>query len=484
MKRICLSFALVALVFCLGCGSSTSSGPPPKGNFSNASLSGQYAYSVTGFNLNTGAPYSEAGVFTADGNGNLTSGTDDFSQGSVLTGSVSGKYSISNDGTGTATINVSNGRSVSFAFTLVSSSKVYVIVAATNFLATGFGTAEKQDSTAFAAPPSGTFAFKWHNISATSVPSANVGAFTVTSGSVAGNEDVLALGGIPNSLTLTGQFNAPDTSGRGSGSFLDSSNVTSTFIYYVLNSSKIRFFMTGGVLGGGSAEKQSTTTFNTASFSGGYAFGSVGDTNSFFGGVNSAGAYTADGNGGISSGGTYDSVQDGNVTSNASISGTYQVTPNGRVTVSLNAGAIQQILWLVSPSRAFFLFDDSNKVEDGTLDLRQTGSFSNSTMNGQFALVMDGVDLVLGNTFDRVGTLQWNGIGQLGLNEAINFNGTTSFPGFLPGSYSVSSNGRATGTIGGLSNNLIFYLVSGSNAYVLQTDAGVEISGVMSMQSQ
>ena len=58
----------------------------PKGNFSKASLNGQYVYQIEGFDFSTnlnGVPYREAGVFTANGNGNITSATDDFSEGNT-----------------------------------------------------------------------------------------------------------------------------------------------------------------------------------------------------------------------------------------------------------------------------------------------------------------------------------------------------------------------------------------------------------------
>ena len=40
----------------------------------------------------------------------------------------------------------------------------------------------------------------------------------------------------------------------------------------------------------------------------------------------------------------------------------------------------------------------------------------------------------------------------------------------LSGNYAVSANGRTGASISNLSNNLIFYLVSGNDAYVVQTD--------------
>src|SRR5256885_9405705 len=84
MRQLSFAFGLVILTFCVACGSGSKS--PifvPKGNFSNASLSGQYVYQISGFdfrNNGNGLPYREAGVFVADGNGNITGGADDFSE--------------------------------------------------------------------------------------------------------------------------------------------------------------------------------------------------------------------------------------------------------------------------------------------------------------------------------------------------------------------------------------------------------------------
>jgi len=135
---------------------------------------------------------------------------------------------------------------------------------------------------------------------------------------------------------------------------------------------------------------------------------------------------------------------------------------------------------MISPSRGYFVVNDPNSIQEGTLDLQQSGSFSNSTMNGQYALVMNGFDT--GGAKDRVGTLLWDGSGKLTLNEFTNAAGVVTFPVVLSGTYSVAANGRATGTISNLSNNLIFYLVSGSSAYVVQNDTGVQIDGTIAKQ--
>src|SRR6202035_5791578 len=109
MKTSYLCLGLLSLLFCAACGSNNGGVPGfiPKGNFSNASLNGQYVYQIEGFdfsNPNNIVPFREAGVFTANGNKVITSATDDFSEGTgVFTTVSTGSYSINNDGTGSVT---------------------------------------------------------------------------------------------------------------------------------------------------------------------------------------------------------------------------------------------------------------------------------------------------------------------------------------------------------------------------------------------
>lgn len=470
-------------MFSVGCGGTGGGNifPPPTGNFSNSSLSGQYAYQLSGRSLPSGTIFREAGVFTADGNGHITSGTDDFSQGSsVSSDPITGTYTISNDGTGTAVFNFNQG-SISLALTLVSSTKLYMVEG--DLFATAAGTAEKQDTTAFNNPPSGTFVFTLHNASSIQGSSSHVGAITVTNGTLVGNED-RNLGGTTSASTLTGLFNFPSTTtGRGTGTFTDSSAATTAFTYYVLDASRFLLFsINTGEPGLGRAERQSAGPFSAASFSGNYAFGSRGDTSFEFNSANTVGRFTASGSGSITNG-KLDSVVDGTSTANADFTGTNTVAANGRaaVTLSTTNGTVQQIFWMVSPARAFFFTNSGSVVEDGTADLQTVSTFSNDLMDGQFAIVLDGFD-TNGNTFDQIGTLQWDGAGHLTLDQFANVNGVVPPFGLLGGTYSVSGNGRATGSINTISNGFVFYLVSASDAYVLQNDTGVEISGTMSKQ--
>jgi len=502
MKKLVVVPILIGLCLLAACSSSGSGSTPVgagQGNFSKGSLKGQYAYQIAGYDLSTGAPYREAGYFVADGNGNLTSGSDDFSEGTVQNNSTSGTYSIANDGTGSLALTTAGG-TLTFSLTMASTSEILMNEEDSGLIAAG--RADLQTSSALSSIPSGTFVFRIHSYmsSSSSNPFAGlVGAMTVTGGKVTGFDDVVRGGAFDNgtgsALAITGSLNTPTSSGRGTGTISDATG-TVNFIYYIVDSNNLRFLVSdSNVIGMGSAEAQSGT-FSNSSLNGSYVFGSRADDSSAgFGAQNTVGVFTAGGNGTISTG-TLDSVQDGNsVAQAAGLSGSYTVSSNGRAAVTLapsGLSSVKQFYWMVSPSRAFFLTDDTSKVEDGTAD-QQQGSFSNSSLNGQYAFSMDGLEFTSNGTvaLTRVGWIIGNGSGTLTWNETANSGqpgsppATLNQPGNLSGTYSVASNGRTTATVNNLSinsNDIVFYLVSSSKAYMLQNDTGVEIVGTMAAQ--
>jgi len=147
---------------------------------------------------------------------------------------------------------------------------------------------------------------------------------------------------------------------------------------------------------------------------------------------------------------------------------------------------IPQVFWMVSPSRAFFLIDSTSKVEDGTVDLQQQGTFAAADVKGQYALVMDGYNPT--SLLTRIGTLISDGNGNLQLNEEANsFDGTLpgliNDPGTLSGNYTVDGNGRVAAAVNTVSSNLVMYMVSPGQGYILQNDPGVEISGKVTLQT-
>jgi hypothetical protein len=484
-----------------GCGSGSGGNVvvTTTGNYSNASLKGSYVYEIHGTEVVTllGEPYRQYGVFTADGAGHITAQSDDAN---LTTGGTTfactascGTYQVAGDGTGF--ISLSNSAlsaafspalgPVTLALTLSSTTKAYLIEA--DFFASGGGVAEIQDPTAIAAAPSGTFVFGLHQTaSAQNQTSASqVGVVALPGSGVNASMDQ-NLGGSFTSPTATWSLTAPGAMGRGTGSFTDSTSFTTNFSYYIVNASKFVVMVTNaGAVGSGSAEAQSGAV--ASGLSGSYVFGSRGDDNNFNDGLATVGQFTAT-SGTLT--GVEDRMQDGNY-SNPTLTGSYTTSSNGRVAVSLNS--VQQVYWMVNPTRAFFLIDSSSQVEDGTADLQTLSSFSSSTIKGQFAMVMDGDDLTsfpfngAVGSLARIGALQFNGTGTLKLSELANDTltglGATS-PGGLGGNYTVATNGRSTGTLSGATGGLtlVMYAISGSDAYALQVDGGTNTSGPIELQ--
>ena len=506
MNKLFLLIAVISLLFCVACGTSSGSGSTgfggggTSGSFTNASLKGNYAYEIVGSDLTSGLPFREVGAFVADGSGNVSSGEDDFAEGSsvvsnIVTATTTGQaYSVSSNGTALLTISFSNGGGIQLGLSVVSSPTVYLAVSAiaplgTVLQANGTGFLVPQTTTAFAAP-TGTFVFRMQDVVATTAlgttqvtPSAKVGTFTAAAGVLsAGTEDENNAGVVSQVALSSGLFSAPDALGRGTGSFTDSNAVTSPFYYYLVDGNHLHLFSSlQGTIGLGRAVAQSASP----SLSGSYVFGSRGDDSFSLGGVNTVGQFTAS-NGSITAGGPFDLVQDGGTpVSGAFTSGTYAPTAGlaGRFVVNLTpstGSAIQEIYWVVSPSLAFFITDDPTKVEAGTATA-QSGSFSsNSAVNGTFAFAMDGFNTIgSGALYDRVGNLHWDGAGNLGLTEFLNVSGSVTTSGTLMGTYTLASTGRAVGNINSLSSNLVFYLASSGQGYILQADPSVEIDGNM-----
>jgi hypothetical protein len=475
--------ALAATVACGGGGNVVL--PTPSGNYSNASLNGSYVYEIHGFDVNFN-PYREVGVFTADGNGNITGGMDDSSF-SANGSQVTGTYTVGKDGTGFIAANTSLGP-INFAITLASTSQLQLIEA-DNF-ANARGTAELQVPGAIAGTLSGTYIFHLHQeISAPNapnlVPAAEVGNFIISSGAATGVMDESEFGTPASTTNITANFNAPVAMGRGTGTLLNANtNFTTDFVYYIVDANRFVILVTNsGAVGSGSAELQSGNVGN--GLSGNFAFGSRGDDSITFAGVATVGQFSAT-SGAIS--GTEDISQDGTA-SNVSISSCYSASANGRVVVTdapsgTCTSTVTQILWMVSPSRAFFINTGTSTVEDGTADLQTAQNFALSTFTQQYSLAMDGVD---GSPefLSRVGALQFDGKGNLKLNEVVNASGSgggVNSPGLLGGSYTVSANGRIVGTFSGSGLNLVMYAVSGSQVYALQTDPGATTSGQVLLQ--
>ena len=479
MHKFSLTLAVLTLVAATACGGGGVVTPPPIGNYSAASLNGSYVYQVHG--VSSIGPYREVGVFTADGAGHVTGGSDDLAIGGLFSGSTSGSYSVAPDGTGFLNLNTPGFGQITFAITLASPSKVYLMEA--DLTVDGAGVAELQSSASIA--PIGTYVYHLHQVDLGGQnPVSEVGAMTISGGTVSGNFDQ-NLGGSNSQLTLTsGTVNAPGALGRGTGSITDNTNFTTSFIYYIVNAGKMALLVTNsGFVEAGSAEAQTGSIAN--GLSGSYAFGSRGDFGSLFDSAATVGAFTASG-GNITA--YSDDLMQLGTYGNDTFTGTYTPQANGRVAMSLGSGAQQDVFWMVNPSRAFFLVSDLNRVEDGTADLQTVGSFNAATFNKQYAMVMDGVDFIFNpEVLARIGTGTFDGSSRLSVNELANASGAgvgAQSPGGISGSYQVTANGRVAGNLTSQTGllTLVMYGISGSDAYVLQVDPATNTSGTIELQ--
>jgi hypothetical protein len=462
--------ALTSIFLTLGCGSGNPIVHPLGGSFSNSSLKGQYVMTQTGIGVSSvtlGDLFSEVTVFTADGNGALNILADDFDQdGTQSPGTATGTYNIRSDGSGTLSF-----AGLNFAITLIDDSHFYLIEEDTGATSSGYG--QKQDTTAFAAAPSGTFVFKAHDVDTSS----RVGAITISGGVISGTEDYLAAGSLSTTMSVASAvpMNAPSsTTGRGTFTLTDGSS----FGYYVVNASQFYFMSNTTSLEIGQAQAQTGGPFSVATLANNtsYVFGSSGDTQSSGpAGVHSAGVFTTDGNGNVTAG-AVDYVLDATVNSNLAVTGgTYILASNGRgqLNLTLSGGSISpQIFWMVNGTTAYFLDDNSATAEDGTFSKQQAAP----TLSAQAAFVMDGFDA--GGFKDRVGDFDSTSSTAFNWNQTANsFNPTTGI-GLVSalgtnGTDTIGSNGRVAATVNGVTTTVVFYLSSTNTGFMVQEDANI-----------
>lgn len=454
--------------------------------FSNASLSGKYTYALAGLSLaSTGNnPYQESGVFVADGKGNLTGGVDDIVQpGGSTSNTVSGTYHIASDGTGMMTLN--GTRQVQLAVTIVSASRVYLV----EYDGAGNGSGIAVIEGGSASTPTGTYVVHTHSSNFNSgfqSSTSMVGALTFSGTSINGSADLLQAGAL-SAVSITGTLTPPDENGRGTINITNSVGNATAYIYYLIDSTAFNLLETDTInFGGGHAEAQTGAPYTNASLSGAFSFRSQGDTLTHNSGVNSIGAFTCDGSSNVT-GGSYDSAQDGVPTLKASVAGGYSLASNGRATINLTpqgAAPVNQIAWMVSPSRFFFLVNASDRVEDGTADQQVSGPFSASSVKGQYAFYMYGYNQNAFVRIDRIGTIVFDD-SQTTIaftNYYLNRGGALTQIGAQGVAYTADPDGRIFASPSGVSNALIVYLTSPTSGYFILGDSGLEISGKLEQQ--
>jgi len=463
------------------------------GTGSTATLSGQYAFFVSGFDI-AGNPYAAAGSLTFDGGGLVTAGEEDYNNGNGLTSladTVTGTYSVGGDGQGTVALTVSDvnvgvAGVQTLALTIVNPNHARIIQF--DGSATSSGSLDFQTFTAGdLSQISGAYSYAFSGVDAGT--SWSIGGDFVSDG--AGNLTTLDfdqdIGGTVNSNTVTGTYSAPDANGRVEVDFGGLSS-----IFYIVHSEALRvvvadseFATAGSAFGQGGG----AGTFDASALNGPFVFSDIGEGT--LGPFAAAGLLTTDGAGNLTAG--FGDVNEAGSVTNGAITGTYTVASNGRGTLTLGGGNIQDVanLMVYVTDPALNLADPNNAdggggalLVDLDTEVFAIGALApqdtTATFAGNYALGFQsafvGADLV-GQVFsDGVSNI----VGSGSLNDLFGTGQTTqSVTGtFTP---DATNPGRATSTLvfGSVSGtlNIAAYAATSSEIVYVDIDSGFIAAG-------
>jgi len=485
--------------------------------YSDESLNGPFAFTYVG-NDSSGF-LAVAGSFVTNGSGSIVSGVEDVQ--SLLTGistelTFTGSYAVGPDGRGSASIVSSRGTNT-LDFVMTTNQHAALIRFDANF--TGAGSIDEQNlndlgtSTSLLAGP---YVFALTGTDAGFHPETAGGRFSANGG-----------GSIPQTATVidvndNGTVTSAaggDTSLQGSYSF-DTSfpgtargtiNLTSTttgplqFAFYLVDGTHMHLveidrnaFLAGEVLTGASGNSFSNSNVTSGNYvftSGGTSAGSA----DVLGGV-----FVSDGGGNVTGGAT-DHNSGGTVTLNAALgSCAYTVnSTNSRIDLKLFVGSgtcpttpaasVSEFAAYPTTQGSVILIQlDSGGITTGTAFLQQSAT---ATLAGNFAVVLAGQ----GVFHQSPASVQQNAIGQVTLSGSAVTSGNLNvntfsavFPQADPISAAGSSlgapgtHGRGTlvlaGTDPGVTYNLIYYLIDGGHALLLDQDKTLVNIGLLANQ--
>jgi hypothetical protein len=505
----------VAALWAAACnnGGTTITPPPPTGPFSNESLNGQYAFSMTGSEiassgLTSSNLFTRVGSFTANGKGVITGGAEDIN---LATGAnefnfTGGSYSVNGDGRGTLSLIDSSG-TLTFSITLSSSSNGYIVDMPTDGLSTASGSFVKQDSSAFLVSGiSGNYAFDLTGVDSTGTPRSVVGQFFSDSGGhfTTGFDDdnngavIVNSGNQPITGTYAGDpLNPSDLSNFGRGIF-SLGGIQGVFYIVGHNQVKLMETSTGGAIAG-DALLQSNIPTTTAGINGGfvYVMGGAG----LSGPLTRGGRFTAAG--AALSKILVDNNNAGALLSLSSTTGTLTIDSggSGRGTISYNVSGqkntFMYVFYMISPTQAVVQDQSIGIVADGSLLGQPSATISDSSLAGSYAINWSGLSStnITSDEEDLVGQFALSSAsltGTVDFNEFASGKQFTNVP--LTGTLKLSAadpTGHNSFTVNlatnPANNGITFFAYVGSNNTVLLmgTQSNVRITaGVLTPQTQ
>ncbi|MFC6645319.1 beta strand repeat-containing protein [Granulicella cerasi] len=459
-----------------------------RGSAANSELNGQYAFELSGFDVN-GVPLAKVGSFTVDGNGHVTTGVMD-TNGTALSAAttnaalIASTYAVGADGRGQITLTSAAG-SISFALATsglsnsVASAGSLVEIDATGARLTGRFARQTTANFTLAANANG-YALGLAGWSAGSTATALTKAGLVgelqlaSTGAVSSSEWVTAASSTPV-VSTSGAFTL-NTNGRGTLTLVSASGTTH-FAVYVVSASQWMLLSTDAAASGGQALLVGDTTMQTIA-NGSFATASLLGTSVFSEsklGVSSAQAYfpdvqigllSFDGAGGIT--GSQDRSANG-AFSQGAVVGTYTVATNGRANVKLAASGLSgcidcsgtnYVFYFASANAGYYL-DYATSGGQGTLEAQ----VSNATvaLSGTYALSTRGP--ITATVVPESGLVTVSGAAVTALLDQVSASATT--PDVSTSSTAATaSTGRVVLTGG---NPAVLYLTAAGHALWLDS---------------
>lgn len=488
--------------------------------FSNASLSGSYAFSYSGGD-SSGYPIAVAGSFTTNPTTGAISGIEDYnSDGSTtvaLALPVSGSYQVNPDGSGSAilnnsaTINGTEGWQFTLGAGVSGGASHHALLVRFDTSATGSGAIDQQNTAELnsVSSISGNYVFGLSGVddSGSFLPVQLAGIFnTDGAGNIPVNsaeEDIndagnSTLNGADLSLHGTYQLDTGNPgSGRGYLTLVNTSSVypcNCQFAFYMVDSTHLKVVEIGSnngeLLSGDvyAAPNTARGAYALGNLNGNYAFtlgGADTNDNAFAQG----GVLSANGAGGIT-GGVVDTNDAGHDILNQTVTNsTYTVDASlGRIGLPLTYGSTTAtfaayagsggLLEMISLQNNFLdsgngYLQTSTAPPQGAFALNLTGIVSPSSSSGYEQDVAGQMTVPASSA--PTGNLFINGSGSLATGTPLGSASTVGAPG---------TNARGTASIAShlATFPVVYYTIDGNTVLLLESDGSRTMTGVLSRQ--
>ena len=444
----------------------------------DARFQGQFAFRFSGFD-NTGHPVYAAGIFSGDGTGNITAGSETVNRSSgVSTVTLTGTYSIGTDNRGSMTITDSNSVTSVYQFAVGSAAEAVFVEADSS--GTGGGVIDTADTSAFsAAALKGTYVM---NLFGNDTASKRIGAagMFITDGVsnlTGGTIDLNDAGSPQSNLALMTTGSTYTVAPTGGGTLTANFQTLGTvhYAFYIVSARELFIVSTDApgasnqVIGVAFSQDQ-TIQYSNSSLNSATVFNMDGLQSN--GSVVAVGEITP-ANGPLT--GLFDENNAGSITASAALSGSYSISTNGRGTMTFTGSspAPSFVLYMITLNAGLMLDMSSTNVLSGNLEPQSTGAggvFSAATLQGTF---IEGTSTTADvNAVNLSGVLQIDGVSKLNGTEDESTSSGNSLGQVVSGTYTVASTGRGTVTLSSPSaQNLVFYIVSNGRFLGIDVDA-------------